>query len=109
MDWKDTVMNNEEIKTILLHAYQLFSEGKEYKFTMSQVERIIEISFEAGRKDEREDTVIDVLDYFCNYVRQLERKYPNPDIETQGWLGTIWDMIRCARKEDWQALKEGKV
>ena len=42
-----------------------------------------------------------ILEWFRNYVRNLERKYPNPTVEEQGWLGNMWDMIHMAGKEEW--------
>ncbi len=42
-----------------------------------------------------------ILEWFRNYVRNLERKFPNPTVEEQGWLGNIRDMIHMAGKEEW--------
>ena len=41
-----------------------------------------------------------LLEWFRNYAHQLDRKFPHPTTEEQGWLGNIWDMIKMAGKED---------
>ena len=48
----------------------------------------------------------DTLGWFRNYVRQLEKKYPNPDSNTSGWIGNMWDMIKMAGKEDVASLEK---
>ncbi len=67
---------------------------KEYLDKAAQIIPIIaeEISFE-------------ILEWFREYARQLDRKHPNPTTEEQGWLGNIWDMIRMAGKEEWKSGK----
>ena len=49
-----------------------------------------------------------ILEWFRNYAHQLDRKFPHPTTEEQGWLGNIWDMIHMAGKEDFEGkcLKE---
>lgn len=44
-----------------------------------------------------------ILEWFRNYAHQLDRKFPNPTTEEQGWLGNIWDMIHIAGKEDFES------
>ena len=43
-----------------------------------------------------------ILEWFRNYAHQLDRKFPHPTTEEQGWLGNIWDMIHMAGKEDFE-------
>jgi hypothetical protein len=53
---------------------------------------------EAIRKEAIDDTEYAIREYLCRYVREWERKGMGAD------FGSIWDMIHCMGKEDWQAL-----
>jgi len=44
-----------------------------------------------------------ILEWFRNYAHQLDRKFPHPTTEEQGWLGNIWDMIHMAGKENFES------
>ena len=51
MKAEDTIKNNPQYKEIMFQAYQLFSEGKEFKLTQDNIDTIIEISFKAGMEE----------------------------------------------------------
>ena len=55
------------------------------------------------RKTIADEVTFEMLEWFRNYARQLDAKYPNPTVEEKGWLGNIWDMIHMAGKEEWKS------
>ena len=60
-------------------------------------------------KRAREETTFEILEWFRNYIRQLEKHYPNPTNDEKGWLGNMWDMVKMAGKEPLgQSLRESK-
>jgi len=66
------------------------------------------INIQQAKAEVAREIRFQILEWFRNYAHQLDRKFPHPTTEEQGWLGNIWDMIHMAGKEDFgnEFLKE---
>ena len=101
------LLTPEEIQKLKPEDLLLIISGEQYKFIAKDiVENTSRILTEAHQKEITElqdDMVFIVLEYFKNYTRSWQSKYPAPTDEMESWFGSIWDMIKCAGKEDFKS------
>jgi len=81
-----------------------------FKWAFAEFSRIRLKDLGQAKAEVAREIRFQILEWFRNYAHQLDRKFPHPTTEEQGWLGNIWDMIHMAGKEDFEDkwLKEAK-